>query len=277
MDLRQWAADAFVQDTFHVAPHTTIDLGLRYEFMSPLVDVVRQWSNLIQQNGQLTAFIGGQNGTPRGLMYPNKLRFAPRFGLAHHLDKQGIVIRGAYGIFYTPVDLNTWCNQLHNVPLVFPITQQSDNFTPGISGFNFPPPVLGTTVVSFTAFDPHSSPQYIQQWSSSVQKALGKDTTVEIGYHGEHGLHLQRSHLINNASPGPGTIQPRRPYQRATFMDGTVIPSGVAVYQPFLPGKYCQPAGRHGPELVRSGVYQHVAGAIRTGSACSRITPMRRI
>jgi hypothetical protein len=53
-------------------------------------------------------------------------------------------------MFYTPVDLNTWCNQLHNVPLVFPITQQSDNFTPSINGFNFPQPVLGGTVVSFT-------------------------------------------------------------------------------------------------------------------------------
>ena len=98
------------------------------------------------EDGKLVAFIGGQNGMPRGLMYPNKLRFAPRFGLAHHFDTPGSFFRAAYGIFYTPVDLNTWCNQLHNVPLVFPITQQSDNFTPGINGFNFPQPVLGTTV-----------------------------------------------------------------------------------------------------------------------------------
>jgi hypothetical protein len=138
-----------------------------------------------------------------------------------------VVLRAAYGIFYTPVDLNTWCNQLHNVPLVFPITQQSDNFTPSISGFNFPQPVLGTTVVSFTAFDPHSSPQYVQQWSSSIQKSLGHDSTVEVGYHGERGFHLQRSDLINNDLPGPGTLQPRRPYPTATFLPSTIIPSNV--------------------------------------------------
>ena len=42
----------------------------------------------------------------------------------------GLVFRAAYGIFYTPVDLNTWCNERHNVPFVFPETQQADNFTP---------------------------------------------------------------------------------------------------------------------------------------------------
>jgi len=166
---------------------------------------------------------------PRGLMFPNKLRFAPRIGLARHFEAAGVVFRGAYGIFYTPVDLNTWCNQLHNVPLVFPITQQSDNFTPGINGFNFPQPVLGSTVVSFTAFEPHASPQYIQQWSSSVQKSVGQDTTLEIGYLGERGFHLQRAHLINNALPGPGAIQPRRPFPTANFPVGTVIPQGIAV------------------------------------------------
>ncbi|HMD71917.1 MAG TPA: carboxypeptidase regulatory-like domain-containing protein [Bryobacteraceae bacterium] len=228
MDLRQWSADAFAQDTWRVTPHTTIDVGVRYEFMAPLVDTSRHWSNLYQTNTGLQAFIGGESGMPRGLMYPNKLRFAPRLGIAHHVESAGLVVRAAYGIFYTPVDLNTWCNQLHNVPLVFPITQQSDNFTPSINGFNFPQPVLGTTVVSFTAFDPHAPAQYIQQWSASVQKSLGNATTVEMGYHGERGLHLQRSDLINNDLPGPGTLQPRRPHPTATFLPGTVIPANVA-------------------------------------------------
>jgi hypothetical protein len=235
MDLRQWQASAFVQDTWRVTPHTTIDAGLRYEFMAPLTDVTRHWSNLYQQDGKLIAFVGGQSGMPRGLMYPNKLRFAPRLGIAHHFEQAGIVFRAAYGIFYTPVDLNTWCNQLHNVPLVFPITQQSDNFTPGINGFNFPQPVLGSTVVSFTAFDPHAPAQYVQQWSASVEKSLGHGTTLEIGYQGVRGLHLQQAHLINNALPGPGALQPRRPYPTAAFLPGTVIPSTVAVTSTTFP------------------------------------------
>jgi hypothetical protein len=235
MNLRQWYGDAFVQDTWRVMPRTTIDVGLRYEYMSALVDISRNWSNLLESGGKLLAFIGGQSGMPRGLMYPNKLRFAPRLGIAHHFEKAGVVVRGAYGIFYTPVDMNTWCNQLHNAPIVFPFTQQSDNFTPGINGFNFPQPVLGQTVTSFSAFDPYPPAQYIQQWSGSVQKSLAHDTTLEAGYHGEHGLHLQRSHLINNADPGPGALQPRRPYQVATFLPGTVFPAGVTVASTSMP------------------------------------------
>lgn len=235
MDLRQWSADAYAQDTWRITPTTTIEFGLRYEFMTPLRDVNRQWSNLQVTDNGLQAFIGGQLGMPKGLLYPNKLDFAPRFGIAHNMPNQGLVFRAAYGIFYTPVDLNTWCNQLHNVPLVFPETNQSDNFIPSINGFNFAPPVLGKTVVSFASFDPHAPAQYVQQWSASIQKSLGHETTVEIGYQGERGFHLQRAHLINNAPPGPGAVQLRRPYHTANFADGTVFPSGIDVLSSTFP------------------------------------------
>jgi hypothetical protein len=235
MNLRQWSSDAFAQDTWKAGPNTTVTLGLRYEFMSALEDLSRPWANLEQQDGKLIAFIGGQAGMPRGLMFANKLRFAPRFGMAQHLPRSGLVLRAAYGIFYTPVDMNTWCNQLHNVPNVFPETNQSDNFVPSISTFDFGPPVLGRTVVSFASFDPRPPSQYIQQWSVSVEKALSKDTTLEAGYLGARGFHLQRAHLINNTLPGPGLLQPRRPYPTATFIDGTVFPAGVQILSSTFP------------------------------------------
>ncbi len=117
--------------------------------------------------------------------------------------------------------MNTWCNQRHNVPYVFPLTSQSDPFIPSIPTLNFPAPVLGTSVVSFTGMELHAPPQYIQQWSASVEKQFGPDTTFELGYLGSGGFHLQRSHLINNAQPGPGLIQPRRPHPKSAFVDNT--------------------------------------------------------
>ena len=63
-------------------------------------------------------------------MYSNKHNIAPRIGIAKNLPRFGLVLRGGYGIFFTPVDENTWCNQRHNVPYVFPETQQADNFMP---------------------------------------------------------------------------------------------------------------------------------------------------
>jgi Carboxypeptidase regulatory-like domain len=238
MDLRQWYSDGFAQDAWRLTTTTTITYGLRYEFMSPLVDIRYTNSNLDLSSGTPQVFIGGQNGYPRGLMYANHTNFAPRLGLAQNMPSLGVVAHVAYGIFYTPVDMNTWCNQRHNVPYVFPETSQSDPYVPATPalGVNFPAqPVLGTTVVSFTSLQLHAPPQYIQQWSASLEKLVAGNTTVELGYLGAGGFHLQRSHLINNAQPGPGLIQPRRPHPKISFVANTVFPSDVTVASTTFP------------------------------------------
>ena len=230
MNLRQWYAQGYAQDTFRLTPNTTLDYGVRYEYMSALVDTQYTNSNLtFSQNGTPSVFIGGQNGYPEGLMYPSKTDFAPRLGISHSVPSRGLVLHAAYGVFFTPVDMNTWCNQRHNVPYVFPETNQSDNFTPSITTFNFAPAVLGVTVVSFTGMQTNPSPQYIQQWSAAVEQSLDKSTVLEIGYLGSRGFHLQRAHLINNAQPGPGLIQPRRPFSKISFVPDTVLPPNINV------------------------------------------------
>jgi hypothetical protein len=56
-----------------------------------------------------------------------------------------------------------------------------------------------------------------------------------VGYLGAGGFHLQRSHLINNAQPGPGLIQPRRPHPKISFVPNTVFPSNVTVASSSFP------------------------------------------
>jgi len=235
MQLRQWQANGYGQDAWRMTATTTLNYGLRYEYMSPLVDINYTNSNLSITDGVPQIFIGGQNGYPAGLMYANHARFAPRLGLAQSIPRLGIVAHVAYGIFYTPVDMNTWCNQRHNVPLVFPQTSQSDPYIPSITSLNFPAPVLGTTVTSFTGLELHAPPQYIQQWSTSIEKQLGSQTTLEFGYLGAGGFHLQRAHLINNALPGPGLIQPRRPFPKVSFVANTKFPSTITVASTVTP------------------------------------------
>ena len=238
MDLRQWYGDGFGQDAWRMTTTTTLTYGVRYEYMSPLVDIRYTNSNLdLRDPGAPQVFIGGQNGYPKGLMYANRTNFAPRLGLAQSIPSLGLVAHVAYGIFYTPVDMNTWCNQRHNVPYVFPLTSQSDPFQPSIPKLDFAAPVLGTSVVSFTGLQLHAPAQYIQQWSASIEKQLGTQTTIELGYLGSGGFHLQRAHLINNAQPGPGLIQPRRPFSKngglVRFVDNTTYPSTVTESKTF--------------------------------------------
>jgi len=236
MDLRSWYTDGFIQDDWRVTDATTVNLGLRYEYATPLYDVSNPNGNLIFVNGKPNAFIGGQLGMPNGLIFANTHDFAPRLGFAHEVrGRLNFVMRGAYGIFYTPIDMNTFCNQRHVPPSVFAETDQSDNFIPALTGFNFGPAVLGKTTISFAAADPHSPAQYVQQWSFSVEKALPGKTVLEVGYQGARGLHLQRAHLINNAPPGPGPIGPRRPFPKISFLPGTVFPADFNVVSTTFP------------------------------------------
>jgi hypothetical protein len=226
MDLRSWYTDGFIQDDWRVTGQTTLNVGLRYEYATPAWDVSNPNSNLIFMDGKPYAFIGGELGMPRGLVFANTHNFAPRLGFAHDMPRFGIVLRGAYGIFYTPIDMNTFCNQRHVPPSVFAETDQSDNYKPTLNGFDFAPAVLGKTTISFASVDPRSSAEYVQQWSISVQKALPGNIVLEAGYQGSRGEHLQRAHLVNNALPGPGPVGPRRPFPKISFLPGTVFPPG---------------------------------------------------
>ncbi|MBK9169642.1 MAG: hypothetical protein IPM24_19575 [Bryobacterales bacterium] len=53
---------------------------------------------------------------------------------------------------------------------------------------------------------------YTQNYSLLIQQEVLPQTTLEIGYVGAQSKHLDRSDSGNLASPGPGAIQPRRPF-----------------------------------------------------------------
>jgi hypothetical protein len=54
-------------------------------------------------------------------------------------------------------------------------------------------------------------------------------------YLGSHGLHLQRSHLINNAPAGPGAIGPPRPFRTLSFLPGMVLPDDMTIASTTFP------------------------------------------
>ncbi len=224
MNMRQSTYDFFVQDDWRVSRHLTVNLGLRYELNTPLHDINKVLTNLDFIDGRPMAYIGGQNGYPKGLAFADKNNWAPRLGLALSPSDGRNVLRGGAGIYYSYSDMNLWCNQVHNVPLVFPEIQQSNNFIPSISGFGFGPPDLGKTLVSFTALDPRAKTPIIYQASASLERRLGQNMMVQVGYMGAWGRNLDRARLVNNAPPGPGPLGPRRPYKTISFVPGTMLP-----------------------------------------------------
>jgi Carboxypeptidase regulatory-like domain len=232
MVMRQWTYDLFIQDDWRVTPTLTVNAGLRYELQTPLHDISKILTNLDFSGGAPVAFVGGQNGYPDGLVYTDKNNFAPRLGAAWAPGSGKTVFRIGAGVFYSYPDMNLWCNQVHNVPLVFPEIQSNNVATPTVTSFGFGPPVLGRTLVSFTALDMHLQIPRIDQASVSFERQITTTTMVQAGYLGAWGSSLDRSRLVNNAQPGPGGVQPRRPYQTISFAPNTdlgALPAGVTV------------------------------------------------
>jgi hypothetical protein len=53
---------------------------------------------------------------------------------------------------------------------------------------------------------------YMQQWNFGIQQQLAADLLLEVNYVGSKGTHLSSFISGNDARPGPGDVQPRRPF-----------------------------------------------------------------
>ena len=99
----------FGQDAWKVTKNLSLDYGLRYEYNSPQEDPHNEIMGWYpgQQSTLFPAappnfLYAGDPGTPnRGLVYPNRDNFAPRFGFSWDALGSGkLVVRGGFGIFY---------------------------------------------------------------------------------------------------------------------------------------------------------------------------------
>jgi hypothetical protein len=215
VNLRQYVHSLYVQDDFHVSPKLTVNIGLRWEFASPLFERDNNYSNFDPTTDSMIKATGGDL-FHRSLVHPDYKDLGPRLGMAYSIDKK-TVVRGGYGISYTffnrvgsaleginaPQALFGVLNQTipagGAVPTGFLTTQNS--FTTGIanpSAFN---PVNSNVVY----VPPDTKWPYIQNWFLSVQREIAKDTLVEISYNGNHSLRVPILADYNQAAPNAVT------------------------------------------------------------------------
>lgn len=99
----------FGQDAYKLTHNLTLNYGLRYEYNSPQEDPhnnIIGWfpgqHSTLFPDAPPNFLYAGDPGTPnRGLIYPDRNNFAPRFGFAWDMLGSGrLVMRGGFGIFY---------------------------------------------------------------------------------------------------------------------------------------------------------------------------------
>jgi TonB dependent receptor-like, beta-barrel len=128
VDQRHWAAMGFVQDDWKIGQYLTVNLGLRYDFITPALEAEDDQTNFDPAGAGSLIFASSGSLEDRGLVKADTNNFAPRIGAAYRLG-DNTVIRGGWGIFYNLFDRVGSEDQLAlNVPGLInnSITQTSD-------------------------------------------------------------------------------------------------------------------------------------------------------
>ncbi|HTA46642.1 MAG TPA: TonB-dependent receptor [Bryobacteraceae bacterium] len=225
-NLRQHVHSLYIQDDFRVTPKLTLNLGLRWDFATPIWDRDNYWSNFDPVSNSLVRATNGSLYN-RSLVNPDYKDWGPRLGFAWAPDSKTSV-RSGYGISYSYFNRPGSAIEGINGPLsIFGVINQS--FTPGgtvPAGFlnvynGFATGVASTfnPVLSNNDYIPANTRwPYIQSWVFSVQREIAKDTIIEVAYNGNHSLRLPILGDYNQAAPqatASGTlgVQARRPDQ----------------------------------------------------------------
>jgi hypothetical protein len=209
VNLRQFVHSLYAQDDYRITPKLTLNLGLRWEFASPLYERDNNFSNFNPATDTMIQATGGSL-YDRALVHPNYGDFGPRVGLAYSLD-QKTVLRGGYGISYTFFNRPGSAEEGINAPqALFGVLSQSNPLSPAFlttqNSFtdNIASPAAFNPALSNVVYTPPNSPwPMIQNWMVSVQRQLPADTIFELSYNGNQSTHLPIIADYNQAAPNP--------------------------------------------------------------------------
>ena len=184
----------YFQDDWRVSDTLTLNLGLRWEYHTPLVEVADRQSNFEPFSGKL--LLAGQDGNSRALYQPFKKDFQPRFGFAWQPRMlPHFVIRGAYTVSSFMEGTGTNLRMPLNPPFNFEYeaiySQPQFNLPPsnaeqGLTALRPADPYRNANI---RLWDPFVRPANTQQWNFTVERQF-KDVVASVGYVGQKGHHL---------------------------------------------------------------------------------------
>ena len=221
--------DAYVQDEWKLRGNLTLNLGVRYEYISPFTEISNHIANLILSPGVLNPNLGAPSvsvvlpgqGYPDTLVHPDRNNFAPRVGFAWKPFKN-TVVRGGYGINYNTGAYQSIAQQLAFQP---PFATTQTNVQPSAGALTlqngFPPPAAGLITNSY-AVDPNYRLGYVQIRNFDIQQQIKPTLIVNVDYTGTKGTRLD-----NIVAPNSGLVGVRIPDAQA-FTWQTALASSSA-------------------------------------------------
>jgi hypothetical protein len=223
---RGWRNIIFAQDSWKLRRNITFNLGLSWEYMSPIYEVNDRQVNINTYTGALIYPGDGEYG--RALYKPYKKQFNPNLGIAWTID-QKTVVRAAYRLSNFLEGTGANLRLTLNPPFFTESNVTYDSTVPGTitKGFtdviargDLTSPRQCPTCAPFyqgRAWDLNLRPQMTNQFNFAIERQLDNATSINIAYVGQRGTHLVIPHEGNNPLPGTGPystwapINDRRP------------------------------------------------------------------
>jgi len=211
-DQRHWAASFFVQDDWKITRRLSLNLGLRYDFITPALEGEDRQTNFDPATGSLV-FASDGSLEERGLVEPDRNNFAPRIGIVYQADER-TVVRGGYGIFYNLFDRIGSEDQLALNPpqLINNSLSTSSTTTPlflleqGFPGGFLDPSALDLRRIRIRAVDRDAPKTTIHQFSAGVQRMVTPALVVSLDGVATVGRNLANLRNLNQPAGGSGPL-----------------------------------------------------------------------
>jgi len=204
---RRKSVSLFAQDDIKISPKFTLNLDLRWDFNGRYHEKFGRWSNfnttainpVTGLPGTLEFATDGGDSFEKRQYYHN---FSGYIGGAYQITPK-TVARASFGVFYVPLNLNTWSGVPYGFNPGFPLNNQV--LTPFHWDTGYPGQAVDIgkdpnfTRWGMVSIDPRMLELgNVQAFSAGVQRELGRDLVVEANFVGNHGYHLESGYVDAN-------------------------------------------------------------------------------
>jgi hypothetical protein len=211
----------FIQDSWQVTRKLNVNYGVRYEYTGPVHDGNKDLSVFDPAVPGGLAVAGQQISN----MYPQYWKnFLPRGGFAYQ-PIDGLVIRGGVGYYTDTVPILPFLNNSNSLasygasnggPIgvngnpagtlpVYLVQKNAYTIVPNQLLFPTLPSIGGTNVVNLFGVNQNLRPGEVLGFNMNVEKSLGKNVILQVGYVGMESRHLLTLQDVNQAALGTGT------------------------------------------------------------------------
>ncbi len=252
----------WLEDNIKLRRNLTLQLGLRYEIPSAMVEKNNRATNFVEGVGPMLAgtnqilnldptksgpaaffYTPASFTLPRAGSTTDRNNLAPVVGFAYAPGSR-TVLRGGFRVGYDEMFHNVPVNQTLNPPWSLTTTQRAGTTQPAAGyrwdlAFDQSVPLVARTtqepgrpalgLLSYTAYDTHAPSPYAYNWNFGLQQALSGGAAFELSYIGSAGHKL----AVNVDANEPAVVLRDAGYRGAQAPNEQIFPyprwSGISL------------------------------------------------